>query len=721
MSLVQSRQLRSQHHLQRPVSARPPSEASTPQSARDSYTKAQAENCWASYLGLESGEDDLEEQEAPPRSASSNLQMVKHSESSKSRNLSHPAPGLSQSLKRKASNDVWPRTAPLKSTKSRYIPQPHPADTITIDGEVYDRRKRPGSINEQTSEDLDLHVLPYQQSYYLEYPAHATYSPPARTHRDAFNSYRCPSPSNISAVTYHSPPRQHYPMVPSHTAAYNQLFDYDDTGSVASGASYAFPSRLSAVGGLASPTAGMRLGSSVSPHQDGSVRSPAASPKRPKLALRTSAPASTNSKPSGHAAASPPDQRPASATSQPPPPLLPIPAPSPPDVAESTSTGSSNETKPKAKRVRKRAPPKGTPQVAMSSNPNAPVHVARPPNAWILYRSDQLRIIKQDPVISKKPQADISKLIGALWREEKPEVKLWYEQQADIKKSEHLKQHPGACANLHLDGLSDQFVTEYRFAPQRKDKGRSAGNGNAGKSTISWSSSSSNNIIPVAPSKQTQSVPESTPASTPTSGVSPPHESHMSQSLQQPQLQHLYPSQPHHGPGTFQYDNPEAFTASPHVVSSGYTSAPVARFTPYSPHAQVPRTTGIAPQATSAPVVSGQAAELYPESTAANSSNLTALGLELDTDVVWADFLTCNADKSWLPYATRSTPQSEEAFIKNPSLSIDRTLSNESWPSPVTCRSNVSTPLPVGYGLDREVTVADDQLHWFGDTSRDPE
>lgn len=34
-------------------------------------------------------------------------------------------------------------------------------------------------------------------------------------------------------------------------------------------------------------------------------------------------------------------------------------------------------------------------------------HTPRPPNAWILYRSAQIQILKADEEISKKPQSDI--------------------------------------------------------------------------------------------------------------------------------------------------------------------------------------------------------------------------------------------------------------------------------------------------------------------------
>lgn len=413
---------------------------------------------WAAYLGLdgEASGEEIEQQPPPPPptvlNAPTHLQVARRRGNSafhleRQHQLQNPSPGFSQSLKRKLSNPEWPRTAPLKSSKRR-SPDSRPADTITINGEVYDRRRRPGSFDNTpaaAAEDLDLHLLPHHQSYYPDVPTiYDIYSGSERSSgaRDAFNSYRCTSPSNVSAVTsLQSPPRLHA-RIPSTQSAYNQLFDCEDNASFTSGASYAFPSGASAVGNLASPTSQMRLASALGQTSTQSRAPP--SPQRRKAQSDRSgrSPAlSTQAASSGqNRRARSQQQQPSDA---PPPTLLPLPPPSPTEVAETTLTGSSGETKPKPKRIRKRAPAKGTPQAAMSADPEAPVHVARPPNAWILYRSDQLRIIRQDPVISKKPQADISKLIGALWREEKAEVKLWYEQQADIKKTEHLKAHPG--------------------------------------------------------------------------------------------------------------------------------------------------------------------------------------------------------------------------------------------------------------------------------------
>ena len=130
-----------------------------------------------------------------------------------------------------------------------------------------------------------------------------------------------------------------------------------------------------------------------------------------------------------------------------------------PDLAPYTPKG--------PKRIRKRQPAKGTPQLAMSGNGDKPVHVTRPPNAWILYRSNKIAELKDDPALTGRLQADISKMIGALWRNEKPEVKAHYEGLAETRKAEHAQLHPGKSLTTHIQ-QSPIVSTDYRFAPQRK-------------------------------------------------------------------------------------------------------------------------------------------------------------------------------------------------------------------------------------------------------------
>jgi hypothetical protein len=81
----------------------------------------------------------------------------------------------------------------------------------------------------------------------------------------------------------------------------------------------------------------------------------------------------------------------------------------------------------------------------------------RPPNAWILYRSDKLQELPPPPVGQPKPtQAEVSKIISAQWRAETDDVRALYEQRAETAKAEHARLYPN-----------------YRFAPmKRADKDR---------------------------------------------------------------------------------------------------------------------------------------------------------------------------------------------------------------------------------------------------------
>lgn len=68
----------------------------------------------------------------------------------------------------------------------------------------------------------------------------------------------------------------------------------------------------------------------------------------------------------------------------------------------------------------------------------------RPPNAWILYRSEKLRDPSLKPGSGQRlPQADISKMISQMWKNESEDVRARYEYLANIKKNEHEAKYPG--------------------------------------------------------------------------------------------------------------------------------------------------------------------------------------------------------------------------------------------------------------------------------------
>ncbi|OBZ68333.1 Silenced mating-type M-specific polypeptide Mc [Grifola frondosa] len=79
----------------------------------------------------------------------------------------------------------------------------------------------------------------------------------------------------------------------------------------------------------------------------------------------------------------------------------------------------------------------------------------RPSNAWIIYRSEKQREMKalQDPTKPKRPQAEVSKIIGAMWKAEPDSVKAHYDRLAELEKHEHKKQYPS-----------------YRFQPMKKEE-----------------------------------------------------------------------------------------------------------------------------------------------------------------------------------------------------------------------------------------------------------
>jgi hypothetical protein len=81
------------------------------------------------------------------------------------------------------------------------------------------------------------------------------------------------------------------------------------------------------------------------------------------------------------------------------------------------------------------------------------VQPPRPPNAWILYRSDKLRQLPPTaPGSPRRAQAEVSKLISNMWKNETEAIRAEYEQRADAKKAEHLAMYPG-----------------YRFQPMKKE------------------------------------------------------------------------------------------------------------------------------------------------------------------------------------------------------------------------------------------------------------
>jgi hypothetical protein len=92
----------------------------------------------------------------------------------------------------------------------------------------------------------------------------------------------------------------------------------------------------------------------------------------------------------------------------------------------------------------------------------------RPANAWILYRSDKMKGMVPEPGQPRQPQADISKLIAAMWKNEKPEIRAHYEALSDMKKAEHLALYPGYRFQPMKKAEKDKFRAERKAEKERE-------------------------------------------------------------------------------------------------------------------------------------------------------------------------------------------------------------------------------------------------------------
>jgi len=87
---------------------------------------------------------------------------------------------------------------------------------------------------------------------------------------------------------------------------------------------------------------------------------------------------------------------------------------------------------------------------------NRPAKVPRPPNAWILYRSDKVRELPPlAPGEQRRAQGEVSKIISAMWAQESDETRQEYEKRAEAAKIEHALKYPN-----------------YRYKPLTKEEKR---------------------------------------------------------------------------------------------------------------------------------------------------------------------------------------------------------------------------------------------------------
>ncbi|KAK0225706.1 hypothetical protein IW262DRAFT_1491296 [Armillaria fumosa] len=85
------------------------------------------------------------------------------------------------------------------------------------------------------------------------------------------------------------------------------------------------------------------------------------------------------------------------------------------------------------------------------AGPSSSAKPPRPPNAWILFRSDMVRVMPK-PASGGAQQSVVSKAISKLWAEADPAIKHEYERRAEIRKQEHAEMYP-----------------DYRFQPVKKE------------------------------------------------------------------------------------------------------------------------------------------------------------------------------------------------------------------------------------------------------------
>ncbi|GAA5986151.1 hypothetical protein JCM10908_006433 [Rhodotorula pacifica] len=77
--------------------------------------------------------------------------------------------------------------------------------------------------------------------------------------------------------------------------------------------------------------------------------------------------------------------------------------------------------------------------------PVAIAHIPRPPNSFMLYRSAQNKLLSQvrSEEGDKLQQADLSRMIAQMWKDETADVKEQYAQRAAAEKAEHALKYPG--------------------------------------------------------------------------------------------------------------------------------------------------------------------------------------------------------------------------------------------------------------------------------------
>ena len=144
----------------------------------------------------------------------------------------------------------------------------------------------------------------------------------------------------------------------------------------------------------------------------------------------------------------------------------------------------------------------------------------RPPNAWILYRSDKLQQLPPPALGQPKPtQAEVSKIISAQWKTESDEVRAMYDERAQIAKLEHARLYPNYRFTPMKRVDKDHMREEKRQAKEQERAGRRTTRGRASPYPLPPTASTS---TPLAPQAAQTVLPNSKTASPPVSSASSP-------------------------------------------------------------------------------------------------------------------------------------------------------------------------------------------------------
>ncbi|KAG6862315.1 hypothetical protein C0995_016013 [Termitomyces sp. Mi166 len=110
-----------------------------------------------------------------------------------------------------------------------------------------------------------------------------------------------------------------------------------------------------------------------------------------------------------------------------------------------------------------------------------PSSIPRPPNSWILYRSDMVTLIAPPAPGTTRSQAEVSRIISSMWKKEKPEVKAEYERRAEVKKLEHAAMYP----NYRYMPKSKELKEELKKAKEEQKRKKNKRNSDASEASRS--------------------------------------------------------------------------------------------------------------------------------------------------------------------------------------------------------------------------------------------